>query len=337
MDADDRLTIHRLNAGRDQQAFARDVRAGLTTKPKWIPAKYFYDQLGSRLFEAICCLPEYYLTRAESEILSEHSQEIGNALPSPGRLVELGSGSAEKTRYLIEAIIRRQKQLHYFPVDISRSSLEVSSKQLLRIFPAMTITAYAADYFTALEELGRSRFNSRTVVLFLGSNIGNFAPDDALAFLKKVRSILEPDDVLLLGADLKKSADILVPAYDDALGVTAAFNLNMLVRINRELGGHFDIAKFSHRALYNEQAGRVEMHLVSRERQVISIDALDLKVRFEEGETIHSESSYKYDLDLLAELGHLTGFSLLRTWFDSARRFSFNLFGASAESQSGTR
>jgi L-histidine N-alpha-methyltransferase len=329
--ADGRLKIERLAGGRDNEAFARDIRAGLTTKPKWLPAKYFYDQLGSRLFEAICCLPEYYLTRAEAEILSLYANEMADVVKAPKRLIELGSGSAEKTRFLIDAFMRRQEHLHYIPVDISRPSIELSSKELLRLFPGLTITGYAADYFTALEEFGHSRFEGRTVALFLGSNIGNFAPDDALEFLRRVRSVLEPGDVLLLGADLKKPAEILVPAYDDRLGVTAAFNLNLLVRINRELGGDFDIGKFSHRALYNEPASRIEMHLVSRERQVVSIAGLDLRARFDEGESIHSESSYKYDLDLLTEYGHRAGFSLVQTWFDPGRRFSFNMFSATNE------
>jgi len=332
MDADGRLIIHRLADGRDQHSFAQDVRTGLTTTPKWIPAKYFYDKLGSRLFEAICCLPEYYLTRAESEILSEHAAEIVSAVHLPGRLIELGSGSAEKTRYVIDALLRRRDGLHYVPVDISGPSLELSSKELLRSFPRLKISGYAADYFTALAELGQERVEGRTVALFLGSNIGNFAPDDALAFLKRVRSILKPGDSLLLGADLKKSADILVPAYDDSLGVTAAFNLNVLIRINRELGGNFDISKFFHHALYNEDAGRIEMHLVSCERQVVTVAALDLTARFEEGESIHSESSYKYDLGLLREVGRKSGFSLAHTWFDSGRRFSFNMFAATEES-----
>ena len=330
MEATSRLIIHSLADGGDRESFARDVRAGLTIKPKWLTAKYFYDELGSRLFEAICYLPEYYLTRAEREILSVNADEIAASIVGPVRLLELGSGSSEKTRYLIEAWLRRQKGLHYLPVDISSASLELSSKELLRLYPQLGITAYAADYFTALRALA-SRDSTRlsgerTVALFLGSNIGNFDPESAHAFLCEVRGILQPGDALLLGADLKKSADVLVPAYDDALGVTAAFNMNLLVRINRELGGQFDISKFEHRAVYNESAGRIEMHLVSLERQSAPIAAIEIDAEFEAGETIHSESSYKYDLDQLAGFAHQTGFRLAKTWFDSQRRFSFNLF-----------
>lgn len=326
-DADGRLKIHRLADGRDREAFGRDIRAGLITKPKWIPAKYFYDELGARLFEAICFLPEYYLTRAESEILREYADEITGLFDGSVRLIELGSGSAEKTRFLIEAWLRRQSQLHYLPVDISASSLESSSNSLLRAYPLLRITGYAADYFTALQKLGDEPAGAGpTVALFLGSNIGNFAFEDALFFLSKVRGILRRGDALLLGADLKKSAELLVPAYDDALGVTAAFNLNVLVRMNRELGADFDLSKFEHRALYNEECGRIEMHLVSRVAQRVTLGALQLEVEFERGESIHSESSYKYGLDDLAGLARRTGFNLGRSWFDSEHRFSFNLF-----------
>ncbi|HMG32788.1 MAG TPA: L-histidine N(alpha)-methyltransferase [Blastocatellia bacterium] len=329
---DDRLIIHQLADGGDSSALGRDVRNGLTQKPKHLPPKYFYDELGSRLFEAICCLPEYYLTRAESQILRERSTEIATSIAnsSPSvRLIELGSGSAEKTRLLIEAFLRRQTELHYLPVDISPASLQTSSRELLRAYPKLRITAYAADYFTALEAFKRERAqhggSERTVALFLGSNIGNFDPDEAVSFLSAVRELLDSGDAFLLGADLKKSPDVLIPAYDDSLGVTAAFNLNLLVRINRELRSDFKLEEFEHRSCYNEALSRVEMHLVSRIRQTIRIGALDLEVEFEPGESVHTESSYKYDLDKLGEIARRGGFKLSRTWFDAGRRFSFNL------------
>ncbi len=324
----DRLTLHRLAFGGDANAFARDVHAGLTANPKAMPPKYFYDELGSRLFEAICFLPEYYLTRAESEILRQHADEIVAAIASPARVVELGSGSAEKTRYLLEAMLRRQPQLHYLPIDISDASLERSSLELLHLYSNLRITAYAADYFTALQALKNADENERTIALFLGSNIGNFNTDEALNFLREVRKVLRAEDGLLIGVDLKKSADILIPAYDDALGVTAAFNRNLLVRINRELNADFDIKKFLHRAIYNEKLGRIEAHLVSTEKQSARIHALDLEISFEPGETIHTENSYKFDLEQLSAFAQATGFSLEKSWFDQARRFSFNLFAA---------
>lgn len=346
---DCRLTIHRLSDGIDRDAFAGDVRSGLTANPKWLFAKYFYDELGSRIFEAICCLPEYYPTRAEREILHENSAEIVGAFASPVRIVELGSGNSEKTRLLIEAVLRRQLTLHYIPIDISGASLDLSSKELLRLYPNLNITAYAADYFAALERLAKENDDcepeppvantvdrhenersgnegERTMALFLGSNIGNFDPETSIEFLRAVRRILCKGDGLLLGADLKKSPDVLIPAYDDSIGLTAAFNLNILERINRELGGEFDVTRFQHRALYNEGPGRVEMHLVSRVPQAVSIRSLGMKVSFEEGESIHTESSYKYDLGQLAAFARKTGFRLTRTWFDSRRLFSFNLF-----------
>jgi L-histidine N-alpha-methyltransferase len=331
MPPDNRLTMHRLGVGGDSNAFARDVRAGLTASRKSIPPKYFYDELGSRLFEAICYLPEYYLTRAESEILRKHADQIVSSVEGSFRLLELGSGSAEKTRYLIEAVLKRQPELHYLPVDISDSSLELASQRLLRLYPGLRITAFAADYFTALQALANrvpSDQDRRTVALFLGSNIGNFGRDESREFLRAVRKLLHPEDALLLGADLKKKAEVLIPAYDDALGVTAAFNLNLLARINRELDGNFDVRKFQHSAVYNAELGRIEIHLVSLEPQVVRIGAIDLEVTFPKGETIRTEHSHKFDIEQLSVIARDTGFSLSKTWFDDAGLFSFNLFVA---------
>ncbi|MFY9608562.1 MAG: L-histidine N(alpha)-methyltransferase [Blastocatellia bacterium] len=326
--AADRFTLRRLSDGRDATSFAEDVRAGLTASQKSLSPKYFYDDLGSQLFEAICHLPEYYLTRAEREILRNNADEIVASVSGPARLVELGSGSAEKTRYLIEALLNRQSSLHYVPVDISSASLERSSLELLQIYPRLSITAYAADYFTALQSLAAAASGERTVALFLGSNIGNFDPDGSRELLNEVRRVLKPGDALLVGADLKKAPEVLIQAYDDALGVTSAFNLNLLVRINRELEADFDVTKFRHRARYNEDRGCMEIHVVSREEQTVNIRALDLKIGFKEGETIHTENSYKFDIGQLAEMARATGFALENTWLDGARRFSFNLFAA---------
>ena len=331
MPSDNRLTMHRLGVGGDSNAFAREVRAGLSAGRKSIPPKYFYDELGSRLFEAICYLPEYYLTRAESEILRKHADQIVSSVEGPFRLLELGSGSAEKTRYLIDAVLKKQPELHYLPVDISDSSLELASQRLLRLYPGLRITAFAADYFTALKALAKrvpADQDRRTVALFLGSNIGNFGRDESREFLRAVRKLLHPDDALLLGADLKKKAEVLIPAYDDALGVTAAFNLNLLARINRELDGNFDVRKFQHSAVYNEELGRIEIHLVSLEPQVVRIRAIDLEVAFQKGETIRTEHSHKFDIEQLSGIARDTGFSLSKTWFDDAGLFSFNLFVA---------
>jgi L-histidine N-alpha-methyltransferase len=328
---DNRLTIHRLALGGDGNAFASDVRAGLTRAAKSLPPKYFYDELGSRLFEAICFLPEYYLTRAESEILQTSAADIVSWIEGRVRLLELGSGSSEKTRYLIEALLAKQSALHYLPVDISDSSLELASQRLLRLYPGLRITAFAADYFTALQALATlvpADPACRTVAVFLGSNIGNFGRDEAREFLRAVRTLLRPQDGLLLGADLKKAPEILIPAYDDSLGVTAAFNLNLLSRINRELDANFDVKKFQHSAIYNDDLGRIEIHLVSREPQIVHLRAIDLEARFEKGETIRTENSYKFDPEQLAGLARDAGFRLAKTWFDSSHLFSFNLFVA---------
>jgi dimethylhistidine N-methyltransferase len=303
---------------------ADDVRKGLAAQPKRFLPKYFYDELGSQLFEAICLLPEYYLTRAENEIFQRYASEIVAAVDGQITLVEMGSGSASKTRLIIETILQRQSQLVFMPVDISRSAIESSSRILLQSYPRLTIDAYAADYFTGLAELGKKP-RKRTLALFLGSNISNFDIDEALRFLRAMRSVLNKGDALLLGADLKKDPAILEAAYNDALGVTSAFNLNVLARINRELGGTFDLHKFKHLAFYNEAMGRIEIYIESLFNQTVRIEKLDLEVEFAMGELIHTENSYKYDLDGIARLASETGFCCSPTWLDSQERFSSNL------------
>ena len=322
-----RYRVKRLGFGFNQSSFAEDARAGLSSRPLTLSPKYLYDELGSKLFDAICLLPEYYVTRTESQVLACCADEMVAALPSPLRLVELGSGSSVKTRYLIEALLRRQPELEYVPIDVSESAIESSSRELLHLFPSLHIHAYVADYFDALEALalGASESAAHTLVLFLGSTIGNLDPPAGIDLLRRVHQMLASQDALLLGADLKKSESVLVPAYDDALGVTAAFNLNLLVRINQELGGDADLRRFAHQARYNEEAGRMEMHLVSRQAQRLTIRALDLEVELAAGESIHTESSYKFDLDQLRQMGREAGFALERSWFDPQRWFSENL------------
>ncbi len=286
--------------------------------------KYFYDELGSQLFEAICLLPEYYLTRSENEILARYADQIVASVEGQKTLLEMGSGSASKTRLIIEALLRRQSELLFIPVDISATALESSSRILLQSYPRLNIEAYAADYFAGLAELGKKP-RARTLALFLGSNISNFDLDEANRFLKAMRSVLQKGDALLLGADLKKDPAILEAAYNDALGVTSAFNLNVLARINRELAGTFDLRSFQHRAFYNEEAGRIEIYIESLVNQRVRIGKLDLDVEFAAGELIHTENSYKYDKAGIAKLAAQTGFELSRTWLDSQERFSSNL------------
>ena len=321
---DTRLYIHNLVKRDPLAGLAEDVRKGLAAQPKRFLPKYFYDELGSQLFEAICLLPEYYLTRAENEILERYSDEIIAAVDGQKTLVEMGSGSASKTRLIIEALLRKQPDLLFMPVDISASALESSSRILLQSYPRLRIEAYAADYFAGLAELGKKP-RRRTLALFLGSNISNFDVEEALRFLRALRSVLQKGDALLLGADLKKDPAVLEAAYNDALGVTSAFNLNVLARINRELGGNFDLRAFRHHAFFNEAAGRIEIYIESLLDQKVRIEKLDLEVQFTAGELIHTENSYKYDQSGIQRLAGQTGFDLSHTWLDSQERFSSNL------------
>jgi L-histidine N-alpha-methyltransferase len=327
------LQIH-LDARPQTGSFAEDVRRGLTTAPKVLSPKYFYDTLGSRLFEAICELPEYYLTRAETEIFSDRAGEIAAALDGRLRLIELGSGDAQKTRLLIEAILGRQSDLDYFPIDISRSAVEQSADRLLGAYPELRITAYVTEYQAALRSLRRAPLPPgvhRTLVLFLGSTIGNLDPAERADLLRDIRAVLRPGDGLLLGTDLKKDEETLLAAYDDALGVTAAFNRNLLVRNNRELTDgidEIDLAAFRHRARYDREKGRIEMHLESLREQTVRLPGLGCEARFAAGETIHTESSYKFDPAQIADLAGRTGFELRRTWTDTARRFGSHLLVA---------
>ncbi len=320
----EKFFIHNLVTRDPRAGLAEDVRRGLTREPKRFLPKYFYDQLGSQLFEAICLLPEYYLTRAENEILERYADEIVASVNGETTLIEMGSGSASKTRLVIEAILRKQDQLRFIPVDISASALDSSSRILLQSYPRLIIEAYAADYFAGLAELEKQR-RPHTLALFLGSNISNFDPEEAIKFLHAMRRVLNEGDALLLGADLKKDRAVLEAAYNDALGVTAAFNLNVLARINRELDGNFDLRAFKHSAFYNADAGRVEIYIESLSRQTVVINKLDLQVEFAAGEQIHTENSYKYDLGDIGKLATVTGFTRARTWQDQAQQFSSNL------------
>jgi len=301
--------------------FAEDVRAGLTAPRKRLLPKYFYDELGSALFEAITALPEYYLTRAETEILRDRSGEIVEAVGGPLELIELGSGSAVKTRYLIDAALARQPALRFCPIDISAAALDASARALSAEYPSIVVDGINADYLTGLTRLSRNGARRR-FALFLGSNIGNFEPDEARSTLSALRAVLDPGDRFLLGADLRKDPGVLERAYADATGVTAAFNRNLLGRINRELGGHFDLDAFSHRAFYNTERSRVEIQLVSSKRQDVAIDALGLVASFAQGEPIHTESAYKFDDESIAALASSAGFDVDRSWTDAQRRFA---------------
>ena len=293
-----------------RHSFADDVEYCLTQLQKELPPWYFYDALGSALFAAICELPEYYLTRAESEILRRHGSSIARAFGPANRVIELGSGDGRKTRLILEQI---PGPFTYIPIDVDASVLEASTRDLPSVDPINADYRDIASLITA---------EPNTIVLFLGSSIGNHDPNAAAAMLREIRRALAPGNALFLGADLKKPKDILEPAYDDSLGVTASFNLNLLARINRELGGHFDLAAFEHRAFFNEVESRIEMHLVSRSRQSVAIDALQMKVQFNAGETIHTENSYKYSHSDLQTLAREGGFEIEQVWTDSRNWFA---------------
>lgn len=317
----DRLEISSLHAEGETHGFAQDVRAGLTASPRTLPAKYHYDELGSALFDAITVLPEYYLTRAETDILRDCGWEMVRALGNPIEFLELGSGSAIKTRLLIEEALRVQRRLRYSPIDISPEALRASASALVAAYPGLTIHAYAGDYFSLLRAKALKREN-RVLAMFMGSNVGNYEPEEAAHLLALLAGALQPGDGLLLGADLKKDPDVLELAYDDPAGVTAAFNLNLLGRINRELGGTFDVRGFKHVAHYDDRRGSVDSFLVAVRAQRVRIAALDLELNFDEGERIKTESSYKFTIDDLTRLGRDAGFELTRSWTDRGRRFA---------------
>lgn len=320
----DRLRLVSLDTDAHLASFADDVRAGLTASPKRLSCRYFYDEAGSQLFEEICELPEYYLTRTERGILERCAGEIASLFPGDTALVELGSGSAVKTRLLIEAFLGRHGALRYIPIDISQSILEESSLALLGDYPGLEILGIAAEYRDGLRRLAAETGRPK-LVLWLGSNVGNLDRPEAAAFLLRVRETMTPRDRLLMGVDMRKDRATLEAAYDDARGVTARFNLNLLERINRELGGGFDLRAFRHRAVYNEEAGRIEMYLRSLREQRVRIEGLDLDLAFAAGEAVHTENSYKYSPAELRELAAAAGFRLERQWTDERGFFTENL------------
>lgn len=306
--------------------FALDVRHGLL-KPgqKELPSKYFYDATGSALFEVICQLPEYGLTRAEERLLSRHAKEIVDILPGPVVVAELGSGTGKKTRFVLEALCERQPT-SYHPIELSASALAICEREL-RDINCISIVGFETEYLNGLLEVAaRRKEGERLLVLFLGSTIGNFDGQANIAFLKRLRSILWQGDALLLGADLEKPVDTLVAAYDDALGVTAAFNRNLLGRINRELGADFDLAQFEHLALYNEQARSIEMHLRARSQQQVSIPHAGLRVTLAAGETIWTETSHKYSRSELLHMAGQTAFRCEAQWLDTQWPFVDSLW-----------
>jgi L-histidine Nalpha-methyltransferase len=317
---------------RTDPAFAQDVAEGLTrARQKTLPASWLYDAVGSALFEVITLLPEYGLTRADASLLRSHAHEMIAASGEPDLIIELGSGTGAKTRHVLtEAAARRS--VHYFPIDISRAALH-NCATALDAMDRVRIEPIEATYVEGIGlALARRHSGQRVLILFLGSTIGNFTRVEASAFLRRIRRRLLPGDSLLVGADLVKPAATLCRAYDDPLGVTAAFNLNLLARINRELDGQFDLAQFAHEARFNERHSRIEMYLRSRVAQRVAIEALSLTVSFARGETIWTESSHKFRAEEIRRMGERAGWRNSRQWIDREWGFAETLFTAGSAS-----
>ena len=315
----------------DEQTLPQAVRDGLSRRPRSLPCRFFYDETGSTLFERICEIPEYYPTRTERTLLLRHSDEIINATAAaagqdePLGLIELGSGSSIKTRLLIEATLRHQQRVHYVPIDISREFLRESAQALMASYSALSVTALASEYRDALHLLPDAGSGPR-LFLFLGSSIGNFDTKEATDLLRHLRARMTSRDRLLVGVDLVKGRDTLEAAYNDAAGVTEAFNKNLLARINREMGADFDLSLWEHHAPWVESRSRIEMWLISRCDQVVTLPGSPAgeaphHFAFRKGEGIHTENSHKYTPDALERLCCCAGLRVHRSWRDERKWF----------------
>lgn len=320
----ERLVLDIVEVADARESFRSDVEHGLSASPKMIPPKYFYDEKGSQLFERITELEAYYPTRTEAAILAQSGEDILDAMGENVTVVELGSGSSSKTRLLLDILSHRQQRVDYVPIDISPTVVTEFGEQLLADYPSLHIRGLICDYHQALGAL-REEADQRRLYLFLGSSLGNYTPPQAVQLLQEVRLAMGPQDRLLLGLDLKKDPALLTRAYDDDQGVTAAFNLNLLERINRELGGKFDLERFRHQAFYNEKEGRIEMHLESLVLQIVPVEGLKRSFTFRQGETVHTENSYKFDRRGIEAMLASCGLAIERQFMDQRQWFSVNL------------
>lgn len=320
-----RLTLYYVNSGIRTNTFAEDVKLGLTAPKKLLLPKYFYDTKGSELFEQICGTPEYYVTRTEAEILKIHSDEIYSANTGKNVIIELGSGTSVKTRYIINSFISNNRGLTYIPIDVSNIIL-ASSELLIKDYDRLMVKGVRSEYEDGLQVAG-SISDKPKMIVFLGSSIGNFDLHDAKELVRKISNIMNHTDSFLVGFDLVKDEVILNAAYDDKAGVTSEFNLNILTRINTELGGEFDISKFQHTAHFNKSESRMEMHLVSLEEQDVCIHSIREKIHFNKGEKIHTENSYKFTDEMINDIAGFTGLKLLNKWKDSKDYFALCLMG----------
>ena len=320
----DRLAIISLENLVSNGNFADDVKNGLTSKKKYLLPKYFYDSKGSDLFEEIMRLDEYYPTETERSIIKNISESLPQLDGKLSTIVEIGSGSSEKTRHIIEAFSNTRDKVYYIPLDISDIIIE-SSQKLLQEFENISIEGIISEYENGLQIASAANEDPK-LYLFLGSSIGNFTFEDSIDFLDNLSSIMQPHDRLLIGFDRIKDRDILRRAYDDSIGVTAKFNLNILERINKELKANFNLNAFDHLAKFNEEKSRIEMHLVSKKLQTVKIDDLELQVHFEAGETIHTENSYKYTPEMIDKLSQESGLQIEKIFTDRKDYFSLVLF-----------
>ena len=318
----DRFQINRLVPDRIITSMSDDVRSGLSARVKILPPKYFYDERGSRLFDLICQTPEYYLTRTEAALLSEHAADI-IASSRPTAIVEFGSGTADKTELLIDQAGQQRDALHYLPFDVCKEMLVESGQRLNERYPWLQIEAWHGDFTHGLTHFVNS--HDRTLYTFLGSSLGNFTPPEAAAFLTDIRAEMTGDDYFLLGVDLVKSSEVLNAAYNDNEGYTAAFNLNLLNVLNRELNATFNTGHFRHHACFNEQASRMEMHLVSCCDHSVDVRDLQLNVSFEADEYLTTEYSHKYTRDGIGNLLESAGFAPSRYYIDDDSRFMLAL------------
>jgi L-histidine N-alpha-methyltransferase len=326
-----------------EEEFASDVARCLASKNKYLSPKYLYDKIGSQLFEQICLQPEYYLTRTEASILNKHAPLISKLTGSNIKIIELGSGSSSKTAILLSYLSSQNKRIYYFPIDISSSILTESERKLKSQFPNASIIGIRSDYDTGIDRAAAECVATKeekknnnddniphtTLVLFLGSSIGNFELIEAQSLLRSVREKLDANDFVLVGFDLQKDESVLNAAYNDKAGITAKFNLNLLARINRELGGNLEPEKFEHRAFYSCEQNRIEMHLASITDQQVYIGALGKTFALRKGQSIHTENSYKYSLSQIAALAEDCGFTVEKHFTDKKRWFDLALFSPS--------
>ena len=320
---DSKLQYFKPHATKIEKTFAEEISSSLNADLKFISPKYFYDKKGSELFEKICLLPEYYPTRTEVTILKKLQQELPSFLDDSFRIVELGSGSSVKTRLIIDVFAKLQNKIEYFPIDISEILTE-SSEQLIHDYDNLYITGIIDTYEGGLEFL-KHYDDKNNLITFLGSSFGNFSPSDGYLFLKKIHSTMKSGDLFLIGLDLVKEKHILESAYDDTQGVTAEFNLNVLSRINDELGGNFNLENFEHHSVYHEKEQRIEMYLKSSQKQSVIIPKSNLLLNLEKNQLIHTEYSHKYRLSQIHDLLDDAGFELKHTWLDENKYFSLTL------------